>query len=71
MTWSPRYAVNLSLLFTELPLLDRPAAARALERHLAGLGARGYAGWVGLEYTPSGTSADSFAWLPREQRGSR
>jgi hydroxypyruvate isomerase len=24
-----RYAVNCSLLFTELPLLDRPAAARA------------------------------------------
>ena len=27
-TDSPRYAVNLSLLFTELPLLQRPAAAR-------------------------------------------
>lgn len=26
---SPRYAVNLSLLFTELPLLERPAAAKA------------------------------------------
>lgn len=28
-TDSPRYAVNLSLLFTELPLLQRPAAAKA------------------------------------------
>src|SRR5918999_5349655 len=25
----PRYEVNCSILFTELPLLDRPAAARA------------------------------------------
>ena len=28
-TASPRYAVNLSMLFTELPLLQRPAAAKA------------------------------------------
>jgi hydroxypyruvate isomerase len=28
-TESPRYAVNLSLLFTEVPLLQRPAAAKA------------------------------------------
>ena len=28
-TESPRYAVNLSMLFTELPLLARPAAAKA------------------------------------------
>lgn len=28
-TDSPRYAVNLSMLFTELPLLARPAAAKA------------------------------------------
>ena len=25
----PRYAVNCSILFTELPLLERPAAAKA------------------------------------------
>ena len=25
---APRYAVNCSILFTELPLLERPAAAR-------------------------------------------
>ena len=40
-----------------------------LDRHLAGLAAAGYDGWVGLEYSPSGPSADSFAWLPRERRG--
>lgn len=28
----------------------------------------GYRGWVGLEYKPAGASADSFGWLPREQR---
>jgi hydroxypyruvate isomerase len=40
-----------------------------LDRHLADLAAAGYRGWVGLEYRPSGASADSFAWLPRERRG--
>jgi hydroxypyruvate isomerase len=40
-----------------------------LDRHLADLAAAGYRGWVGLEYQPSGASADSFAWLPRERRG--
>ena len=28
-----------------------------------------YDGWVGLEYVPLGASEESFAWLPREQRG--
>lgn len=32
---------------------------------------REYAGYVGLEYKPSGASADSFGWLPRERRPSR
>jgi hydroxypyruvate isomerase len=40
-----------------------------LDRWLAGLERHGYAGWVGLEYKPSGASADSFDWLPRERRG--
>ena len=40
-----------------------------LDRYLSRLAAAGYAGWVGLEYAPSGASADSFAWLPRERRG--
>ncbi|HWJ09473.1 MAG TPA: TIM barrel protein [Nocardioides sp.] len=39
-----------------------------LGRQLADLEAAGYAGWVGLEYKPTTTSADSFAWLPRERR---
>jgi hydroxypyruvate isomerase len=40
-----------------------------LDRYLGALAAAGYHGWVGLEYIPSGGSADSFAWLPRERRG--
>jgi hydroxypyruvate isomerase len=40
-----------------------------LDRYLTMLAAAGYRGWVGLEYQPSGASADSFAWLPRERRG--
>jgi hydroxypyruvate isomerase len=39
-----------------------------LDRQLADLEAAGYRGWVGLEYKPSGASADSFDWLPRERR---
>ena len=34
-----------------------------VRRHLGQLAATGYAGWVGLEYQPSGASADSFGWL--------
>ncbi len=39
-----------------------------LERQLADLEAGGYRGWVGLEYKPSGTTLDSFDWLPRDRR---
>ncbi|MGH3425911.1 MAG: hydroxypyruvate isomerase family protein [Nocardioidaceae bacterium] len=42
--------------------------ALPLERQLADLEAAGYAGWVGLEYKPSGASVDSFAWLARARR---
>lgn len=36
-----------------------------LDGYLAKLEQAGYSGWVGLEYVPSGPSADSFEWLPR------
>jgi hydroxypyruvate isomerase len=39
-----------------------------LDRYLDRIAATGYDGWVGLEYVPSGASADSFGWLPRERR---
>jgi hydroxypyruvate isomerase len=41
------------------------------DRLLGKLAATGYDGHVGLEYTPSGASADSFGWLPRERRSAR
>jgi hydroxypyruvate isomerase len=36
---------------------------------LADLAARGYDGWVGLEYKPTTTTEAGLAWLPRERRG--
>lgn len=40
-----------------------------LPRWLDRLAALGYAGWVGLEYKPSGGSTEpSLGWLPRERR---
>ena len=40
-----------------------------LDRPLAALEAKGYRGWVGLEYQPStGDTLASLAWLPRERR---
>ena len=39
-----------------------------IDHHLQRIAATGYDGWVGLEYKPSGASAASFDWLPRERR---
>jgi hydroxypyruvate isomerase len=39
-----------------------------IDAHLRRIAATGYDGWVGLEYKPSGASADAFDWLPRAQR---
>jgi hydroxypyruvate isomerase len=39
-----------------------------IDRYLDHIQATGYDGWVGLEYKPSGASADSFGWLPVERR---
>jgi hydroxypyruvate isomerase len=36
--------------------------------YLAKLVDNGYRGFAGLEYRPSGATADSFGWLPRERR---
>jgi hydroxypyruvate isomerase len=38
-----------------------------LMRQLADLEAAGYRGWVGLEYKPSGASADSFGWIKNKE----
>lgn len=39
-----------------------------LDRHLADLTARGYQGWVSLEYKPTTDTENSLAWLPRQRR---
>jgi hydroxypyruvate isomerase len=38
-----------------------------LLRQLTDLNAAGYDGWVGLEYKPSGASADSFDWIENKE----
>ena len=53
----------------DVPGRGEPGSGRlGIESQLAALTAAGYDGWVGLEYTPTGASADSFAWLPLQQR---
>jgi len=42
-----------------------------LDGPVGALEAAGYDGYVGLEYVPSGASADSFGWLPVERRSTR
>ncbi len=39
-----------------------------IDGYLRQLDQAGYRGWVGLEYKPSGASADSLDWLPPERR---
>ena len=53
----------------DAPGRHQPGTGRLdLDGHLRRLATAGYDGWVGLEYTPSGASADSFDWLPPERR---
>jgi hydroxypyruvate isomerase len=42
-----------------------------LDHHLGDLAARGYTGWVGLEYKPTVDTEASLAWLPRERRSAQ
>lgn len=53
-TYGLRFDVNCSILFTELPLLERPAAAKA-----AGFGAVEF-WWPFAEYVPDDKDADAF-----------
>jgi hydroxypyruvate isomerase len=53
----------------DAPGRNEPGTGRLdIDHYLQGIAATGYDGWVGLEYKPSGASADSFGWLPRERR---
>ncbi|HEX5191820.1 MAG TPA: TIM barrel protein [Solirubrobacteraceae bacterium] len=60
MTHVPRYAVNCSLIFTELPVLERPAAARA-----AGFDAIEF-WWPWQTPTVSDAELDAFAAAVRD-----
>jgi hydroxypyruvate isomerase len=42
-----------------------------LDRHLADLAQRGYAGFIGLEYKPTTDTETSLQWLPRERRAAQ
>lgn len=65
MLTATRFDVNVSILFTEHPLPERPSAAAD-----AGFEAGGYPGYVGLESRSSRPTVDSFDWLPRDRRAS-
>jgi len=55
----------------DIPGRNQPGTGQLNFDHLLGLLAdAGYTGYVGLEYKPTGASADSFDWLPHEQRPS-
>jgi hydroxypyruvate isomerase len=56
----PRYAVNTSILFTELPVLERPAAARQ-----AGFGAIEF-WWPFDEAVPADSAVDAFVAAIRD-----
>ena len=54
----------------DAPGRNEPGTGELADRGTCGSSIEaGYDGWVGLEYKPSGASADSFGWLPPEQRG--
>jgi hydroxypyruvate isomerase len=56
----------------DAPGRGEPGSGRLdLDRYLTALAARGYRGWVSLEYKPTGTTEASLAWLPRERRSGR
>ena len=62
-TYGPRVA---HVQIADAPGRNEPGTGELdLDRYLDQLAAAGYDGWVGLEYKPSGASADSFSWLHR------
>ena len=65
MGHSLRYEVNCSILFTELPLLQRPAAAKA-----AGFDAVEF-WWPFSVAVPSDAEVDEFVRADRGRRASR
>jgi hydroxypyruvate isomerase len=55
----------------DAPGRGEPGTGRLdLDGYLTRLEAKGYDGWVALEYTPTRTTLESLEWLPRARRGS-
>jgi hydroxypyruvate isomerase len=67
-----RYAERIGhVQIADAPGRHEPGTGQLpIERYLSQLAETGYGGWVGLEYQPSGASAESFDWLPPDKRGS-
>lgn len=68
--------VERSNLIAHVQIADHPGrnepgtGTLPLDQWLTDIQARGYTGWVGLEYKPSVDSTASLAWLPHERRRS-
>jgi hydroxypyruvate isomerase len=55
--------------FADVPGRNEPGTGELdIEGYLTKLEKAGYQGFAGLEYKPTGASADSLGWLPRERR---
>jgi hydroxypyruvate isomerase len=67
------YAARIGhVQIADAPGRNEPGTGKLpLDAWLTEIESSGYGGWVGLEYKPSRTSADSFDWLPRERRRAR
>ncbi|MEJ7635236.1 MAG: TIM barrel protein [Aeromicrobium sp.] len=62
--------VTAHVQIADWPGRGEPGAGELdLDGLLADLAARGYDGWVGLEYKPTTTTEASLAWLPEPRRG--
>jgi hydroxypyruvate isomerase len=63
-------AITAHVQIADAPGRGEPGSGQLdLDRYLTALQGNGYRGWVSLEYKPSGPTAASLAWLPRERRG--
>lgn len=59
------------LQLADYPGRHQPGTGQVRWRRVLGeLERRAYGGYVGLEYTPLGSTEESLGWLPREKRGS-
>ena len=75
-TSMPRFAANLSMMFTDVPFPQRfEAAARAgfnavdYEYLFSLMDELNYTGWVGCEYRPAGRTEDGLGWLHAQRQG--